>query len=140
MLFIYPLSQSKIVLIPSDKNQGPVVLDCHDFVQCCLHEHLLTPNYLELSTAPSEFVGETASILSNFLHIVQDIINNEDYTFLLHSLNVDNPFANFYTLAKIHKNHGLLVQLFLLLVVLLMALTVGFITSSSQLFVVVQPI
>ena len=93
-----------LLVIPSDKNLGPVILDRDEYVRRCFQEHLLTDNYKELSEHEANtFVQHTYTLLTKFINDHANSFTEPDLTFLLRSLKVDDPFAYFYALAKVHK-------------------------------------
>ena len=93
-----------LLVIPSDKNLGPVILDRNEYIRRCFQEHLLTDNYEELSEHEANtFVQHTYTLLTKFINDHANSFTEPDLTFLLRSLKVDDPFAYFYALAKVHK-------------------------------------
>lgn len=93
-----------LLVIPSDKNLGPVILDRNEYVRRCLLEHLMTPNYEQLDDDIAiNFVNTTQKLIFDFLEKNEKDISESDLKFLHRSLQVPDPFAYFYALAKVHK-------------------------------------
>ena len=64
----------------------------------------MTDNYEEVSdNEANTFVQHTHTLLTKFINDHSNSFTEPDHTFLLRSLKVDNPFAYFYALAKVHK-------------------------------------
>ena len=97
-------SQDFIVL-PSDKNLGPCIIERTKYMQAALH-HLsdaATYERLEPNNAMQAINSLEANILS-FLSDYNDYFTKEDRTFLWRSLEVPDKFSYFYITAKVHKN------------------------------------
>ena len=94
------------LVVPSDKNLGPVLLDRTTYVRRCLDDHLLHPTYERLtSTAANNFTSETTKLLQSFLQAHDQSISAGDTLYLHRYLaSVTDPYAYFYALIKVHKS------------------------------------
>mmetsp|Transcript_13423 Transcript_13423/g.32329 ORF Transcript_13423/g.32329 Transcript_13423/m.32329 type:complete len:711 (-) Transcript_13423:1443-3575(-) len=94
------------LVLNSDKNLGPVIMERDTYVRRCLSDHLLKPTYEQLSPeAANLFISDTRSLLDTFLQMNQYYISRLDLKYLQAYLEtVQDPFAYFYALAKIHKS------------------------------------
>ena len=94
-------NKKDVIVVPADKNLGPVILDQEVYVPKCSQNHLLTPTYQQLS---QEFVAETTRLIEEFITGHGDNISENDVTHLEHySELVGDRFAYFYALIKVHK-------------------------------------
>ena len=97
----------KFLIVNSDKNLGPVVMERETYVHRCLTEHLLKPTYQHLSEEEANaFVTTTRVLLREFLQQFDAyILGRMDWKYLDRYLSsVSDPFAYFYALAKVHKS------------------------------------
>jgi hypothetical protein len=93
------------MIIKTDKNLGPAIIDKDQYVRKSLEEHLLNDNtYQQLHpSAAKDYIKKVKLKLLKFIDFYLKRGSNEQ-KFLLHSLDqVKDPFAYFYILAKIHK-------------------------------------
>ena len=95
-----------VIVAPSDKNLGPVILDRDVYVKKCLQNHLLSPTYKQLSLAEANaFVEDTKGLIDDFVSEHSDSITEGDLTYLQrYASSVYDPFAYFYALIKVHKS------------------------------------
>lgn len=93
------------LVVPSDKNLGPVLLERATYVRRCLDDHLLQPTYERLTkTAADQFTSETERLLGSFFSDHDPVISTSDLTYLQRYANsVKDPYAYFYALIKVHK-------------------------------------
>lgn len=94
------------LVVPSDKNLGPVLLDRALYVRRCLDDHLLRPTYERLAPrTATTFVTATTSLIRSFLQDHHSVISTGDLTYLYRYLNsVTDPYAYFYAIIKVHKS------------------------------------
>ncbi|CAJ1951612.1 unnamed protein product [Cylindrotheca closterium] len=95
-----------LLVLNSDKNLGPVILEQEVYLRRCLTDHLLTRPYQQLSQEEADnFTSETRHLLKKFLTENSYPNSEMDMTYLRRSLeSVTDPYAYFYVLAKIHKS------------------------------------
>ena len=106
------LRRSKeFIVLPSDKNLGPCILEREEYVVRVL-EHLADDTtYRQLSPAAAhKTVSKVEEMIFNFIGDFHKVINDPDEKFLYRSLDVADPFAYFYIMAKVHKKPRWLVR------------------------------
>ena len=104
---LHSLTNNKdVIVVPSDKNLGPVILDRDTYVRKCFQNHLLSSTYEQLSLAEAnEFTEDTKKLLQELLDDHSDVITEDDRKYLdRYTASVWDPFAYFYALIKVHKN------------------------------------
>ncbi|CAJ1935964.1 unnamed protein product [Cylindrotheca closterium] len=96
----------KLVVLNSDKNLGPVLMERETYVCRCLIDHLLQPTYEHLSfEAATTFISSTQDSLIEFLTLYHGYLGDDNHKYLTRSLEaVRDPFSYFYVLAKVHKS------------------------------------
>jgi hypothetical protein len=95
----------------TDKNLGPALIEREQYIALAL-EHLLdTETYRQLSNADASlFVDTTKQMITEWVtlhtskHAHNQHITAADGKYILRSLSVQDPFAYFYVLAKVHKS------------------------------------
>ena len=95
------------IVLNSDKNLGPVIIERETYVRRCLLDHLLVPRtYEHLSFEAAEvFTLETKDLLQSFLRDHKAYISDLDLKYLERTLAmVTDKYAYFYALAKVHKS------------------------------------
>ena len=99
------IRNKSIVIVKTDKNLGPAIMDTDTYIRKALDEHLLTNAYRRLS--PEEAENGISSIRSS----IQDFLNNfnipnNDKTYIKRWLELKSnadPYSYFYLLVKVHK-------------------------------------
>lgn len=93
-----------LLVVNSDKNLGPVLIERDTYVRRCLEDHLLKDTYKQLLPADaSAFISATRSLLKRFME--KYTFSKLDRQYLLRYYDsVKDPYAYFYALAKIHKS------------------------------------
>ena len=92
-----------IIVIKTDKNLGPAVLERSVYIKRAFDDHLSdssTYRQLDKTTANGR-IKSIERIILNF--ITTYIKDKNDKIYLLRSLKVEDPFSYFYMLAKVHK-------------------------------------
>jgi hypothetical protein len=95
-----------IMVMKSDKNMGPAIIDKVQYVTQALTEHLLDDNTYQRihETAATYHIKQLTEKISSFIEH-NFPCKSQDAIFLQRSLDkVSDPFAYFYLLAKVHKN------------------------------------
>ena len=110
--------QSDLMIIQCDKNLGPAVIERQAYIRLVYRDHLSqqdTYKYLTRNEAQN-FIHRIAFLIRKFIKQHRTSLGKSNCTFLTRSLNRqhtekdyhqtfdDNTFAQFYALAKIHKN------------------------------------
>ena len=93
-----------LIVFKTDKNLGPAILERSCYVKIALKEHLHdTLTYRQLTQ--QQAIGRLRAVnhlIKNFIQ-VHFSKGSSDAKFLWRSMDVDDPFAYFYLLAKVHK-------------------------------------
>jgi hypothetical protein len=92
------------IVVPSDKNLGPCILERQEYIEKVL-EHLSdTITYRQLSSEEAQqAIKRTDAMIENFISDHSRALGPSDEKFLTRSLEVTDPFAHFYIMAKVHK-------------------------------------
>jgi hypothetical protein len=99
----------RIIVIPTDKNLGPAILDRSDYIERCLNEHLLnTDNYTQLNEAEaSRRRDQTVRRLKELTVWNKSIFppNSPAYEYFMRSIYATSTRRppQFYMMPKIHK-------------------------------------
>ena len=93
-----------LIVFKTDKNLGPAILERPNYIKVALQEHLQdTYTYRQLSFQQATGrLRAVNNLIKNFIQ-VHCAKGSSDAKFLSRSLNVSDPFAYFYLLAKVHK-------------------------------------
>jgi hypothetical protein len=95
-----------LIILKSDKNLGPVVMERELYINRALEEHLQNANtYRQLTTEMGD--GRVKSIIrmiTNFNECFLQQRHHSDYKYIARSLEVPDPYSYFYLLAKVHKS------------------------------------
>ena len=94
----------KLLIFKTDKNLGPTILEQSNYIKMALQDHLHdTCTYRQLSTQQAGGrLRAVSHLIKNFIQ-VHCAKGSSDAKFLFRSFNVEDPFAYFYLLAKVHK-------------------------------------
>lgn len=95
----------EFIVIPSDKNLGPCIIEYISYIRRVFVDHLCdTTTYERIDEdAATLAVDSTYEQIDNFLLTFGPILSKDDVIYLNRSIEVDDPFAYFYITAKIHK-------------------------------------
>ena len=96
----------ELIVVPTDKNLGPAVMERRDYVRQCLTEHLLDRStYRQLSPAEAHDRMNSARItLDGLLLNYHRVIHPDHMTYFDRSLSFSNRIPQFYGMPKVHKN------------------------------------
>jgi hypothetical protein len=94
----------EFIVFPSDKNLGPCILERQEYTQKVL-DHLADDiTYRQLSSDEAhQAIKTTGVMIDNFICDHSRALGPSDEKYLTRSLEVDDPFAHFYVMAKVHK-------------------------------------
>ncbi len=94
------------MVVNTDKNLGPGVIEQKIYVQKALSKHLLdSSTYCQLEERePRDRVTAITKIVHSFLDTWKSVLDSNAVRFIRQLLIVDHPFPHFYLLFKIHKN------------------------------------
>jgi hypothetical protein len=93
------------IVFKTDKNLGPAITERHNYICTAIRDHLSTETYKQISADDIHGGIQTVRNLAGLFiweHFKDDKDPNKK--FLLRSLDVKDPFAYFYLLAKVHKS------------------------------------
>ena len=101
------IDDKRFIVLPTDKNLGPCILERTTYIERCLKDHLLDEtSYKQLSKAVAlrkidQAVGEMRNlVMSNW----EELPKNE-FTFLKRALKLEKPrIPQFYAPSKVHKD------------------------------------
>ena len=94
------LNSDDFQVFPSDN-----ILEKSEYITRTLAHLSDTTTYQQLSANDAKRkVDQTATLIESFLFIHARDITNADQTFLWRSLDVQDKFAHFYVMAKVHKS------------------------------------
>jgi hypothetical protein len=97
-------SDKTLTIELSDKNLGPVIMDTSTYVSMVLKEHLLTPDYLQISQLEAKHRMESLTqTLKNLLKNHQEILSKPEILYFERSLQLPLRLPVFYGLPKVHK-------------------------------------
>jgi hypothetical protein len=91
------------VVIPTDKNLGPAIIERTEYTKRAFDDHLNDETtYRRLTQLAAD--NCITVITKRIQQFIDDVdLPTDERTFLLRSLKVTDPFAYFYLTAKIHK-------------------------------------
>ena len=93
-----------LTIKPSDKNLGPAIMDTSTYVSMALTEHLLTPDYLQISQLEAKHRMENLTqTLKKLLKTHQEILSKPEILYFERSLQLPLRLPVFYGLPKVHK-------------------------------------
>ena len=109
--------QNDLMIITCDKNLGPAVIERQAYIRLVYHDHLNDTNTYKFltSAAAYAFIDRIAYLLRKFIKKHRQTLGKTASLFLTCSLNVEHTekdyhqqldpsvFAQFYALAKVHK-------------------------------------
>ena len=101
---LYIRKRHDLIVWKTDKNLGPAIIERDEYIRHALTDHLLdSVTYQPLTQTQAH--GQVATITKLILQLVNKYLDPRDSyaIFLKRSLNVTDPYAYFYIMAKIHK-------------------------------------
>jgi hypothetical protein len=97
-------SNNRLIIKPTDKNLGPALMDLETYVRQVLQEHLLTNDYIQLSSDEMERrMRNLKTTLQNIIADNQDKLSKAESTYFQRSLKSHFRLPIFYGLPKVHK-------------------------------------
>jgi hypothetical protein len=92
---------NSIIIKPTDKNLGPAIMDTETYTKQILQDHLLTNNYLQLSSAEAQQRYNTAqNDLKNLITSNKDAISKPELTYSQEVSNKGTGFPFFMVCQK----------------------------------------
>jgi hypothetical protein len=105
---LYLLRHSlEFIVLPTDKNLGPALLERVEYIRRVFDDHLSDDTtYLQLTKpAAALAISRLYSTIQEFLETYSSSsLSDRDAKFIQRSLDVEEPLCEFYILAKIHKD------------------------------------
>jgi len=97
-------NSKEFIIIPTDKNLGPAVLNRDDYISQLLKEHLLTPTYLKLDSDTASYrILQTARNLKNTFQKFKHLLTKPEIDFFTRSFSDSHRTPIFYGMPKVHK-------------------------------------
>jgi hypothetical protein len=87
------------VVMPTDKNLGPAIMNWNEYITQNLTEHLLTNNYQQLSTTEAK----TKQLLKDIYSIHKKSLSQSEQNFFDRSFKIHHRTPIFYRMPKVHK-------------------------------------
>jgi hypothetical protein len=97
------------IILPTDKNLGPAILNRKDYITQVLSEHFLTNSYQNLpAESANQRMTDTKQLLKNLFYTYKNQLSQPEITYFERSFKVLHHTPIFYGMPKIHKNPMLL--------------------------------
>jgi len=101
----YLKQHQEFIILPTDKNLGPAILNRKDYIRKVLNEHLLTPAYTQLQTHLAN--NRIVDTQNNRLKIYNDqkhLLSKAETTFFSRNIKENHRTPIFYGLPKVYKS------------------------------------
>ena len=98
--------QQTFLIVPCNKNLGPAIIECHDYLKIAMQDHLNdTTTYKSLTLIETEhYASEVRKHILAWLKTHQKILTKMERAFIWDELNSNqSPYARFYLTLKAHK-------------------------------------
>jgi len=102
---LHTLKSSKdFIIMPTDKNLGPAIMNYNDYVKQVLVEHLTTPSYqlLQAHIAKSRLL-HTKNLLMTTFNSHKHLLSHAEITYFERSFKGSHRTPIFYGMPKVHK-------------------------------------
>jgi hypothetical protein len=98
-------NNSDFMVVVTDKNLGPAIIEREVYIKRCLTDHLHDEaTYRQLSHHRAQGRIKTITLLlENFLSKYEDTLQPYELKFLKRSMKTENPLPQFYITFKVHK-------------------------------------
>jgi len=95
---------TEIIIMPTDKNLGPAILNRDKYIKQVLTEHLLTPSYLKMtSNLATPQNSHTKQLLITNFQTYKHTLSQPELDFFTRSFKDQHPTPIFNGLLKVHK-------------------------------------
>lgn len=92
------------IIMPTDKNLGPAIMDRDKYIKQNLIEHLLTDNYQQLSTTEATLrLQQTKQQLKETYYTYKNTLSLNEQNFFNRSFKNSHRTPIFYGMPKVHK-------------------------------------
>ena len=99
-------TSNTLMVVMTDKNLGPAIIERHVYIRRCFTDHLQdTTTYQFLTTPQAD--GRIKAIkqqLIRFINQHSDSLSKTETKFIRKSMDVKDPYSHFYLTFKIHKD------------------------------------
>jgi len=93
-----------IIILPSDKNLGPAILDRKSYITQILNKHILTPSYQQLSPTEAKQQTEfTKTQLMDLYNHHKNMLSKAEVDYFRRSVTGFHRNPIFYSMLKVHK-------------------------------------
>jgi len=99
-------SQTEFLVVPTDKNLGPSIIEREEYIRTAMRDHLNnSTNYLRLSRMQAAQLKFWIKLeIENWLKEFKDVLLPNEKKFIKYNLKFNvEPFCRFYLLLKVHK-------------------------------------
>jgi hypothetical protein len=97
-------NNNNLIIKPSDKNLGPVVMNTEHYITEVLSKHLLTKDYKQLSeTEVHNKMEQVRNHLESMINDHQYLLSKAELTYFKRNLREWHRLPIFYGLSKVHK-------------------------------------
>jgi len=99
------LKQStEFIIMPSDKNLGPAIMNREEYIKQVLTEHLLTPSYLKMNAnLATAQISHTKQLLITTFQTFKHTLSRPELDFFTRSFKNQHRTPIFYGMPKVHK-------------------------------------
>jgi hypothetical protein len=98
-------TNKELIIMPTDKNLGPAIMNHDEYIQLCLSHHLLTPHYIQLSKPIAiERLSSTKNLLIDIFNTYKTHLNQAEVTYFTRSFKTQHRTPIFYGMPKVHKS------------------------------------
>ena len=98
--------QQTFLIVPCDKNLGPAIIECHDYLKIAMRDHLSdTTTYKSLTTSEIDhYLSDIKKHILDWLKTYNKKLTKMERAFIREELKTNqSPFACFYLTLKAHK-------------------------------------
>jgi hypothetical protein len=97
-------ANANYIIMPTDKNLGPAIMNRNEYIKQCLTEHLLTSHYRQLSNNMAmDRLNTTKTLLINNFHEYKHQLSQAEVIYFTRSLKQHHRIPIFYGMPKVHK-------------------------------------
>jgi len=98
-------NNKEFIILPTDKNLGPAIMNRDNYIKQCLTEHLLTHNYKKLpNIIAMNMITSTKNTLKNIFNTHKHQLSQAEITYFTRSFKLHHRTPIFYGMPKVHKN------------------------------------
>jgi len=98
-------NNNEFVILSSDKNLGPAIMNWKDYVSQVLSEHLMSSNYKRLSPDNAKVrLQQTKQLLIQTFHNNKHLLSQAEIKYFTRSFQEQHRIPMFYGMPKVHKS------------------------------------